>query len=662
MKKWLSLFFLIALMLFNLGNKYYYKYMQKVIVENTSFSETLPEKYPVVLEIDLDKLVDEGKINSYNNLKILFCSSGEFLEIPVLIHSDKTKNEKIWFRLSEGISEGCLDDNYYLVYSTQTYSSDESLEIERSSDNETWIFENDFSLWEQFRTTGEVNLEWGSEEDILYVFDPVDGNSAVGRKGFKFTSSLIIKSVSFDGIQFFETDYEKLQLTSGWGKLWQTEDINNGETATISIDNLNSDLLAKDLTFIQAVVVPFDNYLLNYFKINRVEVGFANPPKVYALGQEQVGGVEAFKYYRKLSLENTSPVYPIPAGYYIMLKLNTKDLVADGKVQKDCNDLRVFYYDSENLLWHQLERLVVNPNHERTEIWFRTFNQIKSGETDEYVLFYKSKTTIENVSTLNLPFSVESDNSVLLYNNDFSDFDEMVSQSGWVLGNDSNLLINTETNTPVSGFAGFRYRNNMEIYDLIISGKTNNPNGDLTITITDLNSDVIYEFDPVTRYFTDLIIPFNCDEKRLVRFKVKPVVPGTVFNKTRGLYLSKVKFDIVYPPVVTLDINDYVNEDYSTGEEETDEIEYENKFSVINNLLIGDGKKVIINISHNREESVIIDVYDISGRKVAAIFNERLSPGTKTITWDSNILSSGTYYIVCETGSRVYKRTIMKIR
>ncbi|MCK4667376.1 T9SS type A sorting domain-containing protein [Candidatus Dependentiae bacterium] len=661
MKKWLSLFFLIVLILFNLGNKYYYKYMQKVIVENSSFSETLPEKYTVVLEIDLDKLVDEGKINSYNNLKILFCSSGEFLEVPVLIYSDKTKDEKIWFRLNKTISEGCSDDNYYLVYSTQTYSSDESIEIEASSDNEKWIFEKDFSLWKQFRTTGEVDLEWGTEEDILYVFDPIDGNSAVGRKGFKFMSSLKIKSISFEGLQFFETDYEILKLTSGWGKLWQTEDINNGETASISINNLNNDLLAKDLTFVQAVVVPFDNYLLNYFKINRVEVGFADPPKVYTLGEEQIGGVEAFKYYRKLSLENTSPEYKIPAGYYIMLEMNTKDLAADDKVQEDCNDLRVFYYDSENLIWHQLERLVINPNHERTRIWFRTFNQVNPSETDEYVLYYKSKTQIENVSTLNLPFSDESDNSVLLFNDDFSDFEEIISKPGWILGNDSNLLINTEINTPVSGFAGFRYQNNLEIYDLIISGKTNNPNGDLLIEITDLNNEVIFEFDPVTQYFTDLIIPVNCDEKRVVKFKVRSVVPGTVFNKTRGLYLSKVKFDIVYPLVVTLDINEYTNEDYSPGEEEKD-VEYENKFSVINNLLIGEEKKIIINISHDREESVKIDLYDISGKKVAAIFNERIAPGIKTITWDCNMLNSGTYYIVCETGSRVYKRTIMKIR
>ena len=51
-----------------------------------------------------------------------------------------------------------------------------------------------------------------------------------------------------------------------------------------------------------------------------------------------------------------------------------------------------------------------------------------------------------------------------------------------------------------------------------------------------------------------------------------------------------------------------------------------------------------------RETKLTIDIFDISGRKVERIYNDRLSSGNHSFSWhgkniSKNKLSSGIYYI-----------------
>jgi hypothetical protein len=37
-------------------------------------------------------------------------------------------------------------------------------------------------------------------------------------------------------------------------------------------------------------------------------------------------------------------------------------------------------------------------------------------------------------------------------------------------------------------------------------------------------------------------------------------------------------------------------------------------------------------------------IYDIIGKEVATLINERLQPGTYEVTWDASIFASGAYF------------------
>jgi hypothetical protein len=55
-------------------------------------------------------------------------------------------------------------------------------------------------------------------------------------------------------------------------------------------------------------------------------------------------------------------------------------------------------------------------------------------------------------------------------------------------------------------------------------------------------------------------------------------------------------------------------------------------------------------------------VYDILGRDVATLVNEKMSPGVYTVTWNATRLSSGIYFVRLQAGnfSAVRKVVLMK--
>ena len=59
---------------------------------------------------------------------------------------------------------------------------------------------------------------------------------------------------------------------------------------------------------------------------------------------------------------------------------------------------------------------------------------------------------------------------------------------------------------------------------------------------------------------------------------------------------------------------------------------------------------------------VSVKVYDILGRDVATLVNERMSPGVYTITWNAARLSSGIYFVRLQAGdfTAVRKVVLMK--
>jgi hypothetical protein len=64
----------------------------------------------------------------------------------------------------------------------------------------------------------------------------------------------------------------------------------------------------------------------------------------------------------------------------------------------------------------------------------------------------------------------------------------------------------------------------------------------------------------------------------------------------------------------------------------------------------------------DRAEHVRLTAYDISGREVAALVNERKTVGWYNVTWNASALSSGVYILRLESGGRVKTAKVALIK
>ncbi len=55
-------------------------------------------------------------------------------------------------------------------------------------------------------------------------------------------------------------------------------------------------------------------------------------------------------------------------------------------------------------------------------------------------------------------------------------------------------------------------------------------------------------------------------------------------------------------------------------------------------------------------------IYDILGREIASLVNEKLSPGTYEVTWDASNYSSGVYYYRLQYGNNYLTRKMMVVK
>ena len=54
---------------------------------------------------------------------------------------------------------------------------------------------------------------------------------------------------------------------------------------------------------------------------------------------------------------------------------------------------------------------------------------------------------------------------------------------------------------------------------------------------------------------------------------------------------------------------------------------------------------ISIPITSGIKSDVVIEIFDISGRKIETIFNGQIQPGKKDLQWNANNASSGIYLI-----------------
>jgi hypothetical protein len=64
----------------------------------------------------------------------------------------------------------------------------------------------------------------------------------------------------------------------------------------------------------------------------------------------------------------------------------------------------------------------------------------------------------------------------------------------------------------------------------------------------------------------------------------------------------------------------------------------------------------------SRGENVTIKIYDITGREIATLVNEKLNPGTYEVTFDGSNLPSGVYFYKLQAGDFVQTRKLILLK
>lgn len=662
MKNYLKIFVFVIVISWVLSSKFYYENLNPLKIKNNS-KNSLSSGHPIRIDLDKQELLETGKVESKNNFLILFRDEKELLQVPVYT-LENTETFSIWFPVQDEIPGNLSDDRYYVAYSTKIQAtSNFSLEISSTSTNKSWEYEN-FDGWDIYSSPNQENMIVELLPKSVLIFDPADGKSAIGQIGIEKKEDLKVETLDFSGSYYFQNDMECGTIINGWANAWETDPLITGITHYFEVKNLSPSIINKYMGIRLYVKESYSNIHKNYLEIEKLKLTFFNPPEIFLKGEEVIGGIEKYKYYRVLSVRNYSDSKEINGGYYIYFEFDTEDLINQGKLQKDCNDLSIFFYDPDLESWVQIERLVVNPNSSTTKIWFRNKYKISPGNSAEYRICYKTKMPICNQPQLNLPFSDGSDNYKRIYCDKFYEFKELTENTGWVTRNNTNLIIRTKTNTEVSGIAGYSIQNAMEISNIIITGKVNFEADELTIKVIDKNDSTIHNFTPGTyQYFYNLNIEIDSEDRDVLIFKAEVLNPNTIFSISKGLYVAEIQAYLINPPETTVNHVEYENELYQENEtEETVQESEKIEFKVINNVYGGEFKDQVIIKGYVPDTRMIkISVYSITGYMEEEIVNE-LKSGEFEIRWKPDDLSTGIYYLVLQTGTELFKRQVLILR
>ena len=85
-------------------------------------------------------------------------------------------------------------------------------------------------------------------------------------------------------------------------------------------------------------------------------------------------------------------------------------------------------------------------------------------------------------------------------------------------------------------------------------------------------------------------------------------------------------------------------------------------YSLVQNYPNPFNPKTTITYTLPEQQQVLLEVFDMVGRKVGTLIDELQQPGTYQIVWDATSFSSGTYIYRITTGSFIKSRTMMLIK
>jgi hypothetical protein len=105
-----------------------------------------------------------------------------------------------------------------------------------------------------------------------------------------------------------------------------------------------------------------------------------------------------FDYRKIINITNQDDT-TLEANFTINHTIDTQTLINESKMQDNCDDLRVLWWDNETNSWEDLDRIVKFENTTYTEVWFKTKENISVAASSYDYYVYYGNTTIANPPT-----------------------------------------------------------------------------------------------------------------------------------------------------------------------------------------------------------------------------------------------------------------------
>ena len=129
-----------------------------------------------------------------------------------------------------------------------------------------------------------------------------------------------------------------------------------------------------------------------------------------------------YSYRQKITVTTgaTAPVNRYN-GYTTLRTMDTAALVAASKMQADCDDLRVLWWNGTG--WAELDRDLSGCNTASTQVWFKLQADVAdSASDDNYYIYYGNAT---------VPAGPANKNNVYVYYDDFESYTLGAAPTGW---------------------------------------------------------------------------------------------------------------------------------------------------------------------------------------------------------------------------------------
>jgi len=63
-----------------------------------------------------------------------------------------------------------------------------------------------------------------------------------------------------------------------------------------------------------------------------------------------------------------------------------------------------------------------------------------------------------------------------------------------------------------------------------------------------------------------------------------------------------------------------------------------------------------------RESKVLLEIYDINGRKIETLINNQITNGVQMVNWNASKYSSGVYFVKLSDGKNLLTQKLMLMK